>query len=43
VPDEVRAQTSERIAGLQTLSRQTFGRWIDRFEISPKRLRMPSR
>jgi len=43
VPDEVRAQTSERIADLQELSRRTFGRWIDRFEMSPKRRRMPSR
>ncbi len=43
VPDEVRAQTGEKIADLQALSRQTFGRWIDRFEISPKRRRLPSR
>ncbi|MEJ2128995.1 MAG: type 1 glutamine amidotransferase [Woeseiaceae bacterium] len=42
-PDEVRAQTGERIADLQALSRQTFGRWIDRFEMSPKRRRLPSR
>jgi GMP synthase (glutamine-hydrolysing) len=43
VPDEIRAQTVDRIDALQALSRQTFGRWIDRFEILPKRRHMPSR
>jgi len=43
VADEVRAQTVDRIDALQALSRKTFGRWIDRFEISPKRRHLPSR
>jgi GMP synthase (glutamine-hydrolysing) len=42
-PDTVRGQTSEQITDLQALSRETFGRWIDRFEILPKRRRLPSR
>lgn len=43
IPNQVRAQTVDRIDALQTLSRKTFGRWIDRFEISPKRRHLPSR
>lgn len=42
-PERVRAQTVERIGDLQALSEQTFGRWIDRFEISPRRRHLPSR
>jgi GMP synthase (glutamine-hydrolysing) len=43
IPNEVQAQTVDRIDALQALSRKTFGRWIDRFEISPKRRHFPSR
>jgi len=42
-PRLVREQTSESIAGLQELSRRTFLRWIDRFDISPRRRTLPSR
>jgi len=42
-PDEIRAQTSEAIGDLEILSRRTFSRWIDRFEISPRRTRLSSR
>ncbi len=43
VPDEIRLQTPARIAALEDLSRVTFSRWVDRFEIGPRRRRMPSR
>lgn len=36
-----RAQTS--IGPLQALSRETFGRWIDRFEMTPRKQTLPSR
>lgn len=42
-PDVIRQQTSQRVSALEALSRDTFSRWIDRFEISPRRRRMPSR
>jgi GMP synthase (glutamine-hydrolysing) len=42
-PDEIRAQTSESIDALQSLSRATFSRWIDRFELAPRRRPLPSR
>lgn len=42
-PDEIRLQTNDRIGALQTLSRKTFSRWIDRFEIAPRRCALPSR
>ena len=42
-PDEIRQQTGASIDALQELSRRTFLRWIDRFEISPRRRRLPSR
>lgn len=41
--DEIRAQTADRIAPMQALSRKTFSRWIDQFEIRPRQRRMPSR
>jgi len=41
--DVIRSQTAQAIGALETLSRQTFSRWIDRFEISPRRTRLPSR
>jgi hypothetical protein len=42
-PNEIRRQTNERIGALQQLSRQTFSRWIDRFDIAPRRRALPSR
>lgn len=42
-PQKVRAQTRESIVALQTLSRRTFQRWIDRFELPPRRRRFSSR
>jgi GMP synthase (glutamine-hydrolysing) len=41
--DELRAQTVESIDALQSLSRETFSRWIDRFELTPRRRGLPSR
>ena len=42
-PDEIRQQTNDRIGALQDLSRETFSRWIDRFDIAPRRRALPSR
>lgn len=42
-PAEIREQTGRSIADLETLSRQTFSRWIDRFDIQPRRRSLPSR
>ena len=42
-PDEIRATTHIEIETLQALSQETFSRWIDRFEISPRRRNLPSR
>jgi hypothetical protein len=42
-PQVIRQQTSDWIGDLQALSRHTFSRWIDRFEISPRRRALPSR
>lgn len=42
-PDEIRTQTLESIEALQSLSRATFSRWIDRFELAPRRRPLPSR
>jgi GMP synthase (glutamine-hydrolysing) len=39
----VRKQTACRIGALQELSRVTFSRWIDRFDIAPRRRTLPSR
>jgi GMP synthase (glutamine-hydrolysing) len=39
----IRRQTPESIDALQALSRQTFSRWIDRFELSPRRQTLPSK
>ena len=41
--DELRAQTERSIDALQSLSRETFSRWIDRFELTPRRRALPSR
>lgn len=42
-PDAIRAETKERIEMLGELSRQTFGRWIDRFERRVRRRPLSSR
>ena len=42
-PDQIRAQTETSIGPLEALSRETFSRWIDRFEIGPRRHHLPSR
>ena len=42
-PDQIRSQTSESIDALQMLSQETFSRWIDRFELRPRRRTLPSR
>jgi hypothetical protein len=42
-PDAIRRQTDTSIGPLEKLSRETFVRWIDRFEIGPRRQRLPSR
>jgi GMP synthase (glutamine-hydrolysing) len=42
-PEQIRQQTVTSIAPLERLSRETFSRWIDRFEIGPRRQRLPSR
>ena len=39
----IREQTSESIGPLQDLSRSTFSRWIEQFEIRPRQRRLPSR
>jgi len=42
-PDAIRRQTARRIDELQALSRRTFSRWIERFDIAPRRRALPSR
>ena len=42
-PLAIREQTRHSIDDLQSLSRQTFLRWIDRFEMTPRRRTLPSR
>ncbi len=42
-PEMIRGQTAESIEALQSLSRETFSRWIGQFEIGPRRRRLPSR
>jgi GMP synthase (glutamine-hydrolysing) len=42
-PDAIRRQIADSIDPLQELSRETFSRWIDRFELAPRRRRLPSR
>jgi GMP synthase (glutamine-hydrolysing) len=41
--DGIRSQTSQSIEDLQALSQETFSRWIDRFELAPRRRTLPSR
>jgi GMP synthase (glutamine-hydrolysing) len=40
---DIRRRTDEAIRPLNDLSRATFGRWIERFELGPKVHRLPSR
>jgi len=40
---EIRERARKAIGPLQVLSRQTFGRWIDRFEIGPRKQTLPSK
>jgi GMP synthase (glutamine-hydrolysing) len=42
-PATIRSQTSANIDALQLLGRQTFSRWIERFDITPRRQNLPSR
>lgn len=42
-PATIRDESRRAIADLQALSRATFSRWIDRFEIGPRRRTLPSR
>ncbi len=41
--DAIRRHADEAIKPLNDLSRETFGRWIERFELTPKLRRLPSR
>jgi GMP synthase-like glutamine amidotransferase len=42
-PISIREQTGHSIDALQALSRRTFSRWIERFELTPRRRTLPSR
>jgi GMP synthase (glutamine-hydrolysing) len=42
-PAAIRQRTKTSIGPLEQLSRETFLRWIDRFEIGPRKQRLPSR
>ena len=42
-PDRIRQQVPLYIDAIEELSRQTFTRWIDRFELGPRRRVLPSR
>jgi len=42
-PVAIREQITTSIGPLEKLSRETFSRWIDRFEIGPRKQRLPSR
>ena len=41
--DAIRAQTVDSIAALESMSKKTFTRWVERFEIPPRRRHLPSR
>lgn len=43
IPNDIRAAIPQQIDALQELSRATFSRWIDRFDMTPRRRRLPSR
>lgn len=40
---QIQIRTEDAIEPLNVLSRETFSRWIDRFEIKPRQHRLPSR
>jgi len=40
---EIRTRAEESVGPLQSLSRETFGRWIDRFEMAPRKQSLPSK
>ena len=42
-PRKIREQTVHSIGALQDLSQQTFSRWVDQFEMKPRRRTLPSR
>jgi GMP synthase (glutamine-hydrolysing) len=42
-PEQIRGRIKESIEPLISLSNSTFGRWVDRFEIQPRRRHLPSR
>ncbi len=42
-PHEIRRQTASHVDDLERLSRHTFSRWIERFELTPRRVSLPSR
>jgi GMP synthase (glutamine-hydrolysing) len=42
-PRKIREQTVHSIGELQVLSKQTFSRWVDQFELTPRRRTLPSR
>jgi GMP synthase (glutamine-hydrolysing) len=41
--EHIRRETPARVDDLQALSRATFSRWVERFELPPRRLTLPSR
>jgi len=42
-PHSIRQQSIDSVSALEALSKDTFSRWIRRFEIGPRRRRLPSR
>jgi GMP synthase (glutamine-hydrolysing) len=42
-PELIRARIDASIAPLMALSNDTFGRWVSRFELQPRRRHLPSR
>lgn len=42
-PNHIRARISDAIQPLMTLSNNTFSRWIERFDLQPRKLQLPSR
>jgi GMP synthase (glutamine-hydrolysing) len=42
-PESIRRRSETSIGPLEELSKATFGRWSDRFEIGPRKQRLPSR
>lgn len=42
-PDSVREETARCISALEAQSRNTFSRWVERFDMQPRRRTLPSR